>query len=289
VRTHHQTIWLRAGFGSFEALTTHLSTHGLEAWPEDFNASPWRSIAVAWDAVRIHPPSEAEWVAHHARLETTNIGIQVVADCPAATNHAGPAPGKRVRVEAIAGQTAWLFSAVVLPHAISTSPASDNGEQVILSLLPLDEEPTRRPRSDGAFRMNMDDPVEVKMSQHGDPQPQSARLAHLSVEGMGLNLDGPGPAPGSILRFSIPKVRGGHVHIDGEVFHYSQHYGRNDGVGVRFMSVTEQVRTVIQREVLQHERIYARARSAIDECEPLSDDLTPYMPIVEEDSVDLTK
>jgi len=288
VRTHHQKIWFRAGFGSHEVLTAHLSAHGLEAWPEEFNASAWHSIAVAWDAIRIHPPSEAEWVAHSARLKTTNIGLQLVADGLPTDADTGPPPGKRVRVEAISGRTAWQFSAVILPRTRSPSSTSDCGEQVLLSLLPLDEEPTRRPRSKGAFRMNIGDLMEVRMVQN-DSEPMYARLTHLSVDGMGLDLDGPGPEPGSILRFSIPKIRGGHVHVDGEVFHYSQDFGRPDGVGVRFMSVTEQVRTIIQREVLQHERIYARALSSFKEHRLPSEAPPPHMQIMEEDSIDLTK
>ena len=289
VRTHHQKVWFRAGFGSHETLTAHLSTHGLEAWPEDFHAAAWGSIVGAWDAIRIHPPNEAEWVAHAARLETANLGLQLVADCPPPDANTGAVPGKRVRVEVITGQTGWQFSAVVLPHTRSLSACSGEGEQVMLSLLPLDEAPTRRPHGNGAFRMNIGKPTKVRMVRNDSDEPEYARLAHLSVDGMGLTPDGPGPEPGTILRFSIPKISGGHVHVDGEVFHYSQYFGRPDGIGVRFMSVTEQVRTIIQREVLQHERVCTRSRNAIRGSRLLSDGPPPYVPVFEEDSIDLTK
>ena len=244
VRGREHTFWMLGGDEHHDALLGHLQACMHTAWPDDFDGGKWDACEGSWASARIQAPGQAEVVVRNIRVERTNLGLAVRHEQRPDVSLLAPQVRKRVFVELV--QPRRRIRMRVIHRGVRREVVErDEPESYCHTLLPLGPGPEVLSSRRAYYRVShipRDGLFDAARSR-----PVRSELVDLSATGMRVRVY-EAYMPSEMLQVRIA----GPIESSSFGPRYSATRSK-DGtdIGLRFAKLNENVRTVVQREVLR--------------------------------------
>ena len=252
VRGREHTFWMLGGDEHHDALLGHLQACMHTAWPDDFDGGKWDACEGSRASARIQAPGQAEVVVRNIRVERTNLGLAVRHEQRPDVSLLAPQVRKRVFVELV--QPRRRIRMRVIHRGVRREVVErDEPESYCHTLLPLGPGPEVLSSRRAYYRVEATFPVIVQLFDAARSRPVRSELVDLSATGMRVRVYEAYMPSEEMLQVRIAAGAHRKLKLRAEVLHATRSKDGTD-IGLRFAKLNENVRTVVQREVLRLER-----------------------------------
>ncbi|HCH67001.1 MAG: hypothetical protein CL927_06930 [Deltaproteobacteria bacterium] len=286
VRGREHELWMLGGDDHKDVLLRHLREVSHTAWPDDFDGGKWDACDGSWSSARIREPGKAEIVLRSVRVERTAMGLLVRHEHAPDVSLLAPQIRRRIFLELIQPRRR-LRMRVVHRGVRREREDRDSPESFSHKLMPLGSGPEVLSSRRVYYRVEASTPVIVQLFDPARSRPIRSELVDLSATGIRVRVFEAYTPSEDLIQVRIASGAHRKLKLQGEILHASRHQAGTD-VGIRFAKLNENVRSVIQREVLRLEReaLHRPAEQELMEDGALR--IRPTEPFFEEPTLDYT-
>ena len=286
VRGREHELWMLGGDADRDALLRHLRRASHTAWPDDFDGGRWDACEGTWSSARIRAPGHAEVVLRSVRVDRTPMGLTVRHEHAPDVSLLAPQIRRRVLLELIQPRRRLRMRVV---HRGVVRECADKGsnEVFVHKLMPMGTGPEVLSSRRVFYRVEASIPVIVQLFDPARSRPIRSELVDLSATGIRVRVFEPYAPSEELIQVRIASGAHRKLKLQGEILHATRTQAGTD-VGIRFAKMNENVRAVVQREVLRLEREALHRPVDQELLEEGALRIRPIEPLFEEPTLDYT-
>lgn len=252
-------VWFLGGPQHAEALRAHLQAVQFESRTSDYVATAWKSCSGDWQSAQIHEPGVGERLMQSPTIDVTPTDFILRCDLDTFSTSLTDLFRRHVQLELANPRHRLALRCVFRRADVVRHEDPDETPYMAVSLLPLGAGPERLPSRRASVRVELTTPVGAQLEGLPSVGSVQGTLVDLSSGGLHLHLHTDVPPSSHVLHVCFPAVDGRPLRLACKVVHSTKRDG-GYGVGVRFTDPSERVRTQLQREVHNLQRVERRMR-----------------------------